>query len=89
MAPIIIGKTFFAQKLYEKDNGKEKSWTLITYNDKGEIIGEDFVDEKYIAQNYATVLLGEGLMDAKSNLTIATKNDRGETLNVRNVLSKF
>lgn len=89
MAPIILGNTFYKQKLYEKEEGNEKKRTLVTFNDKGEIVGEDFIDEKHMSQNYATVLLEEGIDEGKKRFTVATKNERGETLNVRDLKPRF
>jgi hypothetical protein len=42
-----------------------------------------------MSQNYATVLLEEGIDEGKKRFTVATKNERGETLNVRDLKPRF
>lgn len=51
-----------------------------TYDEHGNCIGEDFVDQKHLGQNYKTNIVGGG---DRTNLTLETINDRNETINVR------
>lgn len=90
IAPIVLQNFFFKQNLIEKSTSSgERLRYLLTFNDRGEIVSKDFIEEHLIGKNYHTVLLYKTQNQGKEIFVIETKNDRGEVICLKEVSPKY
>ena len=83
--PVVSGKEFFKQEVEEKvDKKGNRSITVVTKNQYGEVVNKEKVNEDLMGNAYTSEIVKETNLSGDRKITILTKNERGEAISVVN-----